>query len=148
VAVTFVPSALTDDDARPLIAALNAHALSVYPRPEDHHWSFSHEEGLFVIAYVDGVPSGCGGVRDFGDGTAELKRMYVDPAHRGQGIGFALVTHLTDHARSLGVTRLLLETGALLEPAVRLYERCGFREIDRYGEYAESQGSLCMGKDL
>jgi putative acetyltransferase len=148
VAATFVPSSLTDDDARPLIAALNAHALSVYPNPDDHHWSFSHEEGLFVVAYVDGVPAGCGGVRNFGDGTAELKRMYVDPAFRGNGVGFALVAHLTEHARALGVQRLLLETGVLLEAAVRLYQRCGFREIDRYGEYADLPQSLCMGKDL
>ena len=72
--ITFVPSSLEDEDARPLIAGLNAHALSVYPNPDDHHWRFAHEEGLFVVAYVDGVPSGCCGVRDFGDGTAELKQ--------------------------------------------------------------------------
>jgi GNAT superfamily N-acetyltransferase len=146
--VTFVPSALTDADASPLIAALNAHASAAYPNPADNHWTFSHEEGLFVVAYVDGVPAGCGGLRDFGDGRAELKRMYVDPAFRGRGLGFALVEHLTQHARTLGASRLLLETGARLEAAVRLYERCGFREVERYGEYLDSPQSLCMGKDL
>ena len=146
--LSFVPSSLDSAEARPLIDALNAHALSVYPRPEDHHWRFSHEEGLFVVAYVDGAPAGCGGVRDFGNGTAELKRMYVDPRFRTRGIGRALVEHLLDYARSIGVRRALLETGLLLGEAVRLYERCGFVEIERYGEYLDSPGSHCMGRDL
>ena len=146
--VTFVPSSLDSADARPLIAGLNAHALSVYPDPDSHHWRFSHEEGLFVVAYVDGEPAGCGGVRDFGDGTAELKRMYVDPRFRKHGVGRGLVEHLLDYARSIGVHRVLLETGVLLEEAVRLYGRCGFVEIERYGEYLDSPASLCMGRDL
>ena len=74
--------------------------------------------------------------------------MYVDPRFRGRGVGCGLVEHLTDHARTLGVSRLLLETGWRLEQAVRLYERCGFREIERYGEYVDSPQSLCMGKDM
>ena len=146
--VTFAPSSLDSPEARPLIEGLNAHALSLYPDPDSYHWRFSHEEGVFVVAYVDGEPAGCGGVRDFGDGTAELKRVYVDPRFRGQGIGRALVEHLEAYAVSAGATRLLLETGKLLEPAVRLYERCGFQEIPRYGEHEHSTGSYCMGKDI
>ena len=51
---------------------------------------FTPPQGLFLVAEVDGVPAGCGGWRAHADGAAELKRMYVEPGFRRQGIAALL----------------------------------------------------------
>lgn len=82
-------------------------------------------------------------------GTAELKRMYMAPAARGTGLGRRLVAALETEARTLGVRRLLLETGIRQAAAIALYRACGFESIPLYGEYVHSPAtSLCFGKDL
>ena len=106
-------------------------------------------EGAFVIAYLDDVAVGCGAVRRLDQSTAELKRMYVTPSVRGRGIGRALVEALEREARMLGVTRIVLETGTRLAPAIRLYEAMGYERIPLFGEYLSSpETSLCFGKSL
>src|SRR5438067_25689 len=55
---------------------------------------FEPPGGAFVVARVEGRPVGCGGVCRFDDTRAELKRMYVDPAARGQGLGRLLLEAL------------------------------------------------------
>src|SRR6185312_6068662 len=70
----------------------------------------------FAIVYDAALDDavGCGALRDLGDGAFELKRMYVHPAHRGRRIGRRIIDELEAHARQLGATRMLLETGDLL----------------------------------
>ena len=88
-------------------------------------------------------------VRRLDEATAELKRMFVDPTVRGQGIGRALVEALESEARLLGVTTVVLETGARLAPAIKLYESMGYTRIPLFGEYLSSPDtSLCFGKPL
>ncbi len=50
---------------------------------------YAPPHGLFVVAYIDGVPSACGGYRPYGPATAtvELKKMYTVPDQRGRGLG-------------------------------------------------------------
>lgn len=81
--------------------------------------------------------------------TGELKRMYVAPSVRGQGIGRALVDALEGEARLLGITRIVLETGTRLAAAIRLYETMGYTRIPLFGEYVLSpETSVCFGKTL
>jgi putative acetyltransferase len=106
-------------------------------------------EGAFLVAYLDGVAVGCGAVRRLDQSTAELKRMYVTPSARGRGIGRALVEALEGEARLLGVSRIVLETGTRLAPAIKLYEAMGYTRIPLFGEYLSSPDtSLCFGKSL
>jgi len=101
------------------------------------------------VDWLDEVAVGCGAVRRLDESTAELKRMYVDPQVRGKGIGRALVESLEREARALGVTRVVLETGTRLAPAIRLYEGLGYIRIPLFGEYLSSPGtSVCFGKSL
>jgi GNAT superfamily N-acetyltransferase len=82
-------------------------------------------------------------------GTAELKRMYVEPGLRGVGIGRRLVQALEAGARALGAARVVLETGTRQTAALALYARCGFHPIPLYGEYRLSpETSICLGKDV
>lgn len=126
----------------------------MFPEAGANHFSLSEAQvkpgdGAFVIAYLNEIAVGCGAVRRLDPATAELKRMYVDPSFRGQGIGRAIVDALEREARQLLVTRIVLETGTRLTPAIKLYESMGYGRIPLYGEYLLSPDtSLCFGKSL
>jgi GNAT superfamily N-acetyltransferase len=81
-------------------------------------------------AKADGAYVGRVALRPIGEGTCELKRLYVPPAFRGKGIGKALVQAIIEEARGIGYKRIRLDT--VLEPARRLYRSPGFREIPPY----------------
>ncbi len=74
--------------------------------------------------------------------------MYVDPDHRGRGIGRAVLASLEAAARQLGVRRLVLETGVYQLAAISLYRRAGFTQVQCWGEYASSPTSMCYEKNL
>jgi GNAT superfamily N-acetyltransferase len=80
--------------------------------------------------------------------TAEVKRMYVEPDHRGKGIARGVLAKLEAAAQQLGAERLVLETGTHSPDAIALYRGAGFTQIDCWGEYATSATSVCMEKIL
>ena len=93
-------------------------------------------------------PVACGAVRCLAAEVAEIKRMYVIPAARGRGFSTSMLAALEGQGRQLGVRRLVLETGPRQLEALALYRRAGYVSIPRFGEYLNSELSLCMGKDL
>ena len=138
---------------RALISALNAEITKRYPEENANFFRLDAGEiapghGAFLVATIDGEVVGCGAVRRLGDTDAEIKRMYVTPSFRGCGTGRALLVALEGEARSLGATRLVLETGERLFETVALYERAGFTIIPPFNEYVGARLSLCMGKEL
>lgn len=139
--------------ARALIEALNTELSSRYPEPGATHFRLDADEvaegrGAFLIATKSGTPVGCGAVRRIDERTGEIKRMYVLPEGRGQGIGRAVLDALEAEARKLGLSRLVLETGERQPEAIAVYERAGFRRIPAFAEYVDSPLSVCMGKSL
>jgi putative acetyltransferase len=154
LAVQIRKSTLASPEAVRLITALNAELSATHPEPGSTHFSLSGEQvtdgqGAFLIAWLDEIAVGCGAVRRLDEKTAELKRMYVDPQVRGQGVGRAIVESLEREARALGATRVVLETGARLAPAMRMYEGLGYGRISLFGEYLSSPNtSVCFGKSL
>ena len=93
--------------------------------------------GAFVVAVSDGVPVACGGVQTIGEGAdryGEIKRMWVDDAWRGAGLGSRLLRHLESLARDLGHDLVRLDTNDHLTEAVAMYRRAGYLEIDRYND--------------
>jgi GNAT superfamily N-acetyltransferase len=145
---------LTDEISKGLIASLNAELSALYPEPGANHFRLDPEEvaggrGVFLVAYQEGTAVGCGALRLLDAETAELKRMYVSPAARGQGVGRRLVQALETEARALGVRRLVLETGTRQTAAVALYRSAGYQPIPLFGEYCLSpETSICLGRDL
>jgi putative acetyltransferase len=89
---------------------------------------YSPPSGLFFI--VEG--RGCGGLRRFDEGVAEMKRLYVVPSARGLGVGQALAERIVDEARRLGYARLVLDTLPDMRAAQAMYRAMGFREIPSY----------------
>lgn len=154
IRVRIARTELTSDGSRMLIAALNAELSRLYPEPGANHFDLDAEEvadgrGAFLVLYADGTPVGCGALRLLDAETGELKRMYVIPAERGRGLGRRLLDALEAEARSLGVRRLVLETGTRQTAALALYRATGFQPIPLYGEYLRSpETSVCLGKEL
>ena len=115
-----------------LVGELNAEMGALYTAEQQHGLAL---DGIFqphirfFLAWLDGVPVGCGGVGFF-DGFAELKRMYVRPEARGQGIADALVARLARESAAAGHDLLRLETGSRSLAVAQSDERRG---IDRRG---------------
>ena len=82
------------------------------------------------------------------DGYAEIKRMYLRDEARGHGTADGILQSLEAAARAAGVDTLQLETGPLQPAAIAFYERNGFRPIPNFGEYADSEYSVCFAKRL
>ncbi len=140
-------------EAQALIATLNVELSAQYPEEGACHFRLESDEvgdgrGAFLVAWRQGDPVGCGAVRRIEDGTGEIKRMFVEPSHRGLGIGRAILAALEAEARALGLSRLVLETGIRQREAISLYEGAGFIRIPPFGEYVDSPVSVCMTKLL
>jgi ribosomal protein S18 acetylase RimI-like enzyme len=88
--------------------------------------------GCLLLARLDEIFVGCGGVRRLSDGVCEMKRLYVRPVGRGMGVGRTLATGLVRKATALGYTRILLDSLVEMTPAQELYRSLGFREISPY----------------
>ena len=138
------------EDFRALVKRLDAH-LAV--TDEDEHDFYHQYNGLdaikhVVMAYEGGTPIACGAIKAYDDSTMEVKRMFTAEAARGQGIAVIVLGELEDWAKELGYTRCLLETGKRQPYAVRLYEKCGYRVVPNYGQYAGMENSVCMEKSF
>jgi GNAT superfamily N-acetyltransferase len=93
---------------------------------------FTPPTGAFLVIYAGGKPVAGGGLKRDDDGVAEIKRMYVVPEARRQGLGRQLLEALEDRARELGYARIRLDTGARQPHAQAMYERAGYHPIDNY----------------
>jgi len=89
----------------------------------------SPDGALIGAKTPDGSHVGCIALRRLDHQSCEVKRLFVLPEVRGQGLGEALVAALIETARALGYTEIILDVGDYQRPARALYARCGFREI-------------------
>lgn len=150
--VTIAAEPLDTPEVGRLLQALDHYLNGLY-RPEENFLDLPADDvaegrGTFLVARVDGVVVGCGAVRQRDDTTAEVKRMFVDPAARGRGVGRRVLAELEAWAVDAGMTRLVLEAGDRQAEAIRLYRRHGFRPIPCFGEYAAAPLSSCFEKVL
>jgi putative acetyltransferase len=138
-------------EVRAMLDKLDAYCAALYP-PESNHLldiaSLLAGDVLFLVARdVEGAAVGCAALVNRG-GYGEVKRMVVDEARRGLGIGRRLLEHLAMFARMSGLQRLMLETGIHQPEAIALYERFGFIRCAPFGAYRPDPLSLFMEKTL
>jgi GNAT superfamily N-acetyltransferase len=146
-----------DPDAAALIARVQEEYVERYGGPDESPIDpgmFDPPEGLFLVAYIDGVPVGTGAWRRTpvlalgGSLAAEVKRMYVVPEHRGSGLARRILAELESTAAAAGHDLIVLETGLMQPEAIGLYESSGYRSIQRFGHYRDSELNRCYGKRL
>ena len=95
---------------------------------------FAPPEGRLLLLWDGEEAAGCACLRKIGGDTAEIKRMYVRPAHRGKGVGRALLKAVILEGRSAGYTRIRLDTAGFMKEAQALYRAFGFQPIEPYPE--------------
>ena len=112
---------------------------------------YSAPQGRLFYAEVDGpdgrVGAGCVGIRPYAEGIGELKRLYVDPAARGHGVGRALALAAIRAARELGFRKIMVDTLPAMRIAVKLYRELGFRRAPAYYQ-TPVEGTQFLALDL
>ena len=148
--VTIEPERPVRPDVEALLREARVLLDGLYP-PESCHGldlrAYERPEVTLFVAREGGVAIGCGAWQLHGDGSAEVKSMYVDPAAQGRGVGRAILEAI-EHAVRGRVTILRLETGIHQDAAMRLYERAGFRRRGPFGSYRDDPLSVFMEKPL
>jgi ribosomal protein S18 acetylase RimI-like enzyme len=87
-----------------------------------------------LVAYLRAEPIGCGAVKHRPGGPSDVKRMWVDPAARGLGLGRRLLVELEGLAAEHGVRTLRLETNKSLVEAISLYRSSGWTEVPAFND--------------
>src|SRR3954470_21617301 len=126
------------DEIRLLVAQLEEELSAHYAAHQRHGLALEaifRPHIHFFLARRAGQAVGCGGVALY-PGSAELKRMFVAPDARGQGIANAVMERLAEVARTARRPLLRLETGDRQQAAIRFYERCGFRLCGPFEPYS------------
>jgi putative acetyltransferase len=101
-----------------------------------------------IVAFADNRAVACGAIKEFDASTAEVKRMYTQPAMRGRGVAAVVLSTLEDWAKKLGYSRCILETGYKQPEALALYKKSGYSIIPNYGQYVGVANSVCFEKKI
>jgi GNAT superfamily N-acetyltransferase len=117
---------------------------------------FESPHGLYLVAYdAAGTPVATGGWRAMDasplghlDGDAEVKRMYVVPEARGNGLARRILAALETSAGEAGRARMIMETGTEQPAAIALYLSSGYAPTEKFGHYRFEDTSRCFAKPL
>ncbi len=101
-----------------------------------------------VIAYADNEAIACAGLKKYSEQDAEVKRVWVEPAYRGKGLGTAIMEQIEENAKEQGFGRTILQTREIMTEAVGLYKKFGYYQIPNYPPYDKLEGAVCFAKDL
>ena len=139
-AIEFRPAAVDAGPGGQLVAAMRAEIAAIYAgldldgpeMPRAGSAELGPPGGTFLVGTRDGEPVCCGGVKRLDERTCEIKRMYVAPQARGQGVARRLLGALEGAARELGYAIARLDTGPDQPHARALYESAGYVEIENF----------------
>jgi putative acetyltransferase len=128
--------------ARAETAPGSAHALDL----EDLNAS----DVNFWAAWDGDALVAVGALKRLSNDHGEVKSMHTAQASRRRGVGTAMLLHIVEAARAMGLSRVSLETGSwpYFLPAREFYKRHGFHECPPFGEYVPDPNSVFMTLEL
>jgi putative acetyltransferase len=137
-------------DFRKLIALLDENLSANNGEDQAFFTQFNKTDTIkhAIVAYIDGNAVGCGAIKEYGEGVMEIKRMFVHPEFRRQGIARQILEQLEYWANEMKYETCILETGNKQQEAVTLYQKVGYEVIPNYGPYEKVKSSICMQKKL
>lgn len=109
---------------------------------------FRLPRAAFLIAWLDGMPIGCGAITTMNEGTAHIKRVFVRSGFRGNGFGRRIMDALEKRAVELGYSVLFLETADKQLEAIGMYASMGYERVPCAGRVPDSEHSICFEKRL
>jgi GNAT superfamily N-acetyltransferase len=114
-----------------------------------HHQEFTQElpqllgpRGRLLVARTNAEVVGVGALKPVDTTVAEIKRMYVRPSARGQGIGHEILVRLLSDARTIGYQVARLETATFMREAHALYRSHGFQDAPMFDHNEASMSGL------
>lgn len=143
----------TDSTNEDFIALVTLLDQDLKHRDGDEHSFYAQYNKIetirnVIICYVEEKPIGCGAFKVYSPGKAEIKRMFVLPAYRGQGVGLNILQQLELWASELKYSKCVLETGKKQPEAITLYKKAGYSIIKNYGQYENVENSVCMQRSI
>lgn len=149
--ITCVRTDYNNPDFKKLVAELDQELAIIDGK--DHAFYSRYNKVVpdmmyMVVAYEDGIPAGCGAIKEYFGDTMEIKRMFVPKDRRGHGIATEVLKELEKWALELDFKHCVLETGKRQPDAIKLYTKNGYRVIPNYGPYEGIENSICFEKEL
>ena len=109
---------------------------------------YAPPEGRLLLAECEGQLAACVALHKLDGDICEMKRLYLRPQFRGQGLGRLVADRIISEARQIGYRRIRLDTvEPVMKDAVAMYRKLGFREIAPYRKNPIA-GALYMELDL
>ncbi|MES2916266.1 MAG: GNAT family N-acetyltransferase [Pseudomonadota bacterium] len=102
------------------------------PVPDPEASAFRPPQGVFLIARTGDAVFGCVSLKTVEPGLGEVKRLWVAPEARGQGLARRLMAETEAFARAAGMTRLRLDTNNALTEALALYRSSGWTPTEPF----------------
>ena len=135
-------------DFEKLVVALDAYLRILDGEDHAFYAQFNKSDSLkyALICYDNETAVGIGAYKEYDSKTAEMKRMYTLPEHRGKGIAKAILRELELWAGEENYTTAILETGFMQVDASGLYQKLGYVVTENYGQYVGVVNSVCMRK--
>jgi putative acetyltransferase len=142
-------------DAR-VIAMLKFHFdtnIAVTPVGSAHVFDVSRLQApdmTFWSAWKDDTLMGTGALKRMDEANGEVKSMHTLVTARRSGVGQAMLDHIINEARAMGLQTLWLETGSFdfFAPARALYARNGFKECSPFEGYKPDVNSTFMTRNI
>ena len=130
------------------------HSMTLYSPPESIHAldleALRRPEITFWSAWQGRELMGCGAIKEWDVGHAEIKSMRTASAHLRKGVAARLMRHILEEAGRRAYRRLSLETGSAeaFAPARSLYAGFGFQFCGPFADYVEDPYSVFMTREL
>lgn len=137
-------------DFKTLVSQLDNYLTVIDGDEHDFYHQFNGIDLLknCIVIHDKNTAIACGAIKKMDATSYEVKRMYVVPEARGNGVATRILKELETWAKELGAIHCVIETGKRMEDAVQLYSKNGYRRIKNYDPYIGVENSICFSKEI